>query len=158
MGRLLGWLRGGSGELGWDDLIRRISEEVARLGRWAARGELEFPAAAIVTIEVAEDGLEVVRGFLARPELDREVEAALANRCDCPPERLPTREYRLAAGDGSRVTAAGGAPRPWQLVIEGGDRAGQVLELPVSRAELCFGRGPWHGPEGQLPNDLVVCE
>lgn len=158
MGRLLGWLRGGSDELGWDDLIRRISQEVAKLGRWAARGEREFPAQVVVTIEVDEAEIDVVRGFVARPELDREVEAALANQCDCSPDRLPAREYRVAAGPTARVTAVAGAPRPWEIVIEGGDLSGQTLPLPASRGELRFGRGPWHGQANQLRNDLVVCQ
>jgi hypothetical protein len=158
MGRLLGWLRGGSDELGWDDLIRRISEEVAELASWAARGEIEFPGEVVVTIAVGESQLEVVRGFLVRPELDREIDSALANRCDCPPERLPAREYRVVAAKTASVTAAAAPPRAWELEIEGGDRSGQTLAVPAARPELRFGRGPWHGPEHQLRNDLIVCD
>ena len=158
MGRLLGGLRGGSDELGWDDLIRRIGEEVATLASWAARGEIEFPAEVVVTIAVAESKLEVVRGFLARAELDREIDAALANRCDCPPERLPAREYRVVAAKTASVTAAAAPARAWEIEIEGGDRSGQTLAVPATRPELRFGRGPWHGPEHQLRNDLIVCD
>ncbi|HEY3358212.1 MAG TPA: FHA domain-containing protein [Polyangia bacterium] len=156
--RLLRWLRGGSDELGWDDLVRRVADEVARLGRYGARGQVSFPPEVNVRITVAEGSLEVIRGFVGRPELDREVEAALANRCDCAPADLPLREYAVAAGAATAITVTEGAARAWELLIEGGDLAGRSVRLPPGQAEARFGRGEWHGPDQHVRNDLVVAQ
>jgi hypothetical protein len=32
------------------------------------------------------------------------------------------------------------------------------LELAGARTEFRFGRGEWHGPDGHIRNDLVVCD
>jgi len=158
MGWLSDLLRGGGDELGWDDLIRRIVDAVMPLRRYGPRGESTFPASAIVRITVPEGGAAVVQGFLDRPELDREVGAALANRCDIVAEALPAREYVLSVADRVSITASEGAPRAWTLAIGGGDLDGQTLALPAAWTELAFGRGPWHGPDHGARNDLVVCE
>ncbi len=158
MKRLGDWLRGGGGELGWDDLVRRMVEAVASLARYAERGRVAFPSEVAIRVVVAEGSLEVVKGFLERPELDREVEKALANRCDCDPSALPVREYVLSAGDRTSIVAAETAERVWELVIEGGDFSGRALDLPAGRNDLRFGRGEWHGSDRQIRNDLVICE
>ncbi len=158
MKRLGGWLRGGDDELGWDDLVRRIVEAIALLGHYAERGRVAFPSEVAVRVVVAEGSLEVVKGFIERPELDRQVEKALANRCDCDPSALPVREYVLSAGDRTSVVAAETAERMWELAIEGGDLSGRALDLPAGRSELRFGRGEWHGSDRQVRNDLVICE
>jgi len=158
MGWLSDLLRGGSDELGWDDLIRRIVEAIIPLRSYGPRGETAFPAEVIVRITVPEGSSAIVQGFIDRPELDREVGAALANRCDVPPDALPSREYIVSAADRASVTASEGAPKAWRLVVEGGDRDGNTLELPPGWSELAFGRGPWHGADHGARNDLVVCD
>jgi hypothetical protein len=158
MSRLTNWLRGGSHELGWDDLIRQIVDAVAALARYAERGQIAFPAEVIVHIVVGEGGVEPVREFVARPELDREVGKALANRCDCEPHDLPVREYTVSVGDQTSISASEGAAKAWQLLVEGGDRSGEILVLPAGRTELRFGRGEWHGSGHHMRNDLVICE
>ncbi len=158
MGWLSELLRGGSGELGWDDLIRQIVDALAALRRYGPRGEAAFPADAVVRITVPEGGASVVQGFLDRPELDREVAAALANRCDVAADALPAREYVVSVADRASVTASEGAPRTWRVTIAGGDLDGATLELPASWSELGFGRGAWHGADHGARNDLVVCE
>lgn len=151
-------LRGGADELGWDDLIRRIVDAVAVMKRFGARGEVVLPADVIVRIEVAGGGLDVIQGFVDRPELDREVAAALANRCDVPLAQLPVREYVVVPAERTRITAGEGAPRSWQVTIDGGDLSGRTLVLPPGWSEAAFGRGEWHGEERGARNDLVVCE
>jgi hypothetical protein len=158
MGWLSDLLRGGSGELGWDDLVRQIVDALAALRRHGPRGEAAFPADALVRITVPEGGLAVVQGFLERPELDREVAAALANRCDVAADALPAREYVASVADRASITASEGAPRAWRVTIAGGDLDGTTLALPGSWTELAFGRGPWHGADHGARNDLVVCE
>lgn len=158
MGWLSDLLRGGGDELGWDDLIRRIADAVFALRRYGPRGEVAFPDEVIVRITVGEGSVAVVQGFIERPELDREVAAALANRCDIPTEALPIREYVVSAADRTTVTAAEGAPRSWQLAIAGGDRDGTLLAPPAGWTELAFGRGPWHGADHGAKNDLIVCD
>jgi hypothetical protein len=158
MSWLKGMLRGGDDELGWDDLLRRIVDAVATLRRYGPKGEVAFPEAVVVRITVGEGGQSVVQGFVDRPDLDREVSAALANKHDVAVEALPVREYVVSVADRTTVTATEGAPRSWQLAIAGGDRDGQLVALPSGWSELAFGRGPWHGPEQGAKNDLVVCD
>jgi hypothetical protein len=158
MGWLSDLLRGGSGELGWDDLVRQIVDALAALRRYGPRGETAFPADALVRITVPEGGVAVVQGFVERPELDREVAAALANRCDVAVDALPAREYVVSVADRATITASEGAPRTWRVTIAGGDLDGTTVALPAGWSELAFGRGPWHGADHGARNDLVVCE
>ena len=158
MGWLSELLRGGGDELGWDDLVRRIVDAIVGLKQFGARGEVVFPDDIVVRITVPEGGSSIAQGFLDRPELDREVVAAVANRCDVPVDAVPAREYLLGVADRVSVTAAEGAPRTWQLAITGGDLDGKTLALPAGWTELAFGRGPWHGGDHGARNDLVVCE
>jgi hypothetical protein len=158
MGWLSDLLRGGDDELGWDDLIRRTVDEVAKLRSYGQRGETVFPEGVIVRITVPEGNVAVVQGFIDRPDLDREVSAALANKCDVATEALPAREYIVSIADRASVTASEGLAKAWRLVISGGDRDGQMLALPTTWSELAFGRGPWHGADHGARNDLVVCD
>ena len=151
----MGWLgrlmSGGDDELGWDDLIRRIVDAIAPLKVYGPKGEATFPDEVIVRITVGESAQTVIQGFIDKPELDREVGAALANRCDVAPQALPTREYVVSAADRTSIVATEGAPRVWKITVQGGDRDGSQLPLPSSWSELAFGRGAAN-------NDLAVCE
>jgi hypothetical protein len=148
----VGWLsdllRGGGDELGWDDLIRRIVEAIAPLKVYGPKGEPTFPDEIVVRITVAEGSRAVIQGFIDKPELDREVGAALANKCDVAVQLLPAREYVVSAADRTSIIATEGAPRPWKITITGGD-ADAVITLPTSWDELQLGRGA---------NDIKVCE
>lgn len=151
-------LRGGAHELGWDDLVRRVVDETAKLKRFGARGEVALPMDVTIRITVGEGSVGTVQGFVDRPELDREVAAALANRCDVAIDELPAREYVVSAADRTTVSVTEGAPKAWLLVVEGGDRSGQSLRLAAGWTELAFGRGEWHGADQGARNDLVVCD
>src|SRR5262245_49451596 len=109
MSRLTDWLRGGSHELGWDDLTRQIVDAVATLARYAERGQVAFPPEVIVNIVVGEGSVELIREFVGKPELDREVGKALANRCDCEAHDLPVREYAVSLGERTSIMATEGA-------------------------------------------------
>jgi hypothetical protein len=154
MSWLGGLLRGGRGEVGWDDLLRRAVDAATGLRHWGPRGEHALPHAIAIAIEVPAASLEVVRGFAADPRFDRELGAMLANRLDRPVDQLPLREYAVTGGERLRVTAAATEPRPWQLVIEGGDLDGRTLEIAPVGGELVFGRAAGADPAGEL----VVCE
>jgi hypothetical protein len=158
MGWLSDLLRGGDDELGWDDLIRLATSEVAKLRTYGPKGESVFPEDVIVRITVKEGGAAVIQGFIDRPELDREVGAKLANQCDVALDALPAREYIVSVADRISVSASEGIAKTWRLVISGGDLDGQTLALPPSWTELAFGRGPWHGADHGAKNDLVVCD
>jgi hypothetical protein len=158
MGWLSDLLRGGDDELGWDDLIRRTVDEVAKLRSYGQRGETVFPEGVIVRITVKEGGAAVVQGFIDRPDLDREVGAKLANQCDVALDALPAREYIVSVADRISITATEGTAKHWRLVIAGGDLDGQTLSLPPSWTELAFGRGQWHGADHGARNDLIVCD
>lgn len=154
----LGWLRGGSEELGFDDLVKRVAEAIGALARYAERGRVVFPADVTVRVAVGEGSVDLVRGFVDGPELDRAVGAALANAANCAEDALPAREYEVVAADATAITVREGSPRVWQLEIGGGDLSGRVLSWPPGRKEARFGRGEWHGADQHVRNDLVVCE
>jgi hypothetical protein len=151
----VGWLsdllRGGGDELSWDDLIRRIVDAIVPLKVYGPKGEPTFTDEVIVRITVTQGAQKVVQGFLDRPDLDREVGAALANRCDVAPQALPVREYIVSVADRISIVATEGAAKSWHLAVVGGDLDGTSLALPASWSELGFGRGV-------AGNDLVVCE
>lgn len=153
---LLGWLRGGSDEVGWDDLVRRVVDAIAETGRYGARGRIAFPAGVEVHISIAGGGAAVARGFVEDAAFDREVGAQLANRCDCAAADLPLREYEVEEGPRTRVSITEAAVRPWTIRIEGGDRDGVELALDGAQEEIRFGRGEWHGADRHVRNDLVV--
>jgi hypothetical protein len=158
MGWLSDLLRGGDDELGWDDLIRRSVDEIAKLRSYGRKGDTVFPEDVIVRVTVTEGAVAVVQGFVDKPELDREVAAALANKCDVAIDALPTREYVVSVADRASITASEGVAKSWRLAIAGGDLDGQTIALPPSWSELAFGRGPWHGADHGARNDVVVCE
>lgn len=158
----MGWisdlLRGGGDELGWDDLVRRIVDAIAGVRQYGPRGEVVFPDDLAIRIAAPENTAAIVQGFLERPELDREVVAAVANRCDVAVSDVPAREYLVETGERVAVTATAGAPKTLRLSITGGDLDGATLPLPAGWSELAFGRGPWHGGDHGARNDLVVCD
>ena len=158
MRRLMGWLRGGSDEVGWDDVIRQVVQAVAALARFGARGRVAFPPEVMIEIAAPAGAVELVRGFIERSDFDREVGAAIANRCDCPVADLPARAYRVAEGDRLAVRVEEAAASRWRLEIQGGDRDGHVFEVPAGRSEIPFGRGEWHGSVQGGRNQLVVCD
>lgn len=150
MGWLSNLITGGRAELGWDDLVRRVVDAIAALKRYGAKGEIVFPMEVTVRVTVGEGSVDTVQQFVDKPELDREIEAALCNRCDVAAEDLPAREYVVSAADRTAVTVHEGAPKAWQLAIHGGDRDGQAAALPAAWTEVAFGRG-----DG---NEVVVCD
>src|SRR5262245_47650557 len=105
---------------------------MSKLALWGQRGEVVMPDHVVVTLTVPEASASVVRGFIGDPRFDREIGAGLANRVDVPVDDLPVREYAVDAGDEVAIAIRESAPRPWQLVIEGGDRDGTSLMLPPS--------------------------
>ena len=155
MGWLTGLLRGGSDEISWDDLVRRVVDRIAALRHWGARGEVALPEAIVVAIDAPDGSLAVIRGFVTDPRFDREVGAMLGNRVDLAAHELPAREYIVEVSERFEVTVTEAEPRSWELAITGGDLDGRTLPLPPT-GDLVFGRGSASG-EGPR-SDLVVCE
>lgn len=153
MGWLTGLLRGGSNEISWDDLVRRVVDQVAALRHWGARGAIALPAELVIAIDVPERSLAVVRGFATDPRFDRDVAAMLGNRIDRAPHELPPREYVVGAGARLAIAVREAEPRAWELAIRGGDLDGRTLALPAA-GDIEFGRGSGEGPRC----DAVVCE
>jgi hypothetical protein len=159
MSGIKGWLLGGSDESGWEDLVRRVTEAIASVGHFGARGRPAFPPEVEVEIVVSDNSLDVIRCFVEKAKFDQQVQAGLANRCDCAVHVLPLRSYRVAAGKKTEIkVSARTGERSWQITIQGGDFDGRAWALPSGRSLLRFGRGEWHGGDQQLRNDLVVCE
>jgi len=155
---LRGWLSGGGDEIGWDDLVAAVVDELARMVHYGRKGRAVFPVHVDVDIQVPDGSVEVARGFVIQADFDRAVAAALANRCNCDPIDLPTREYQVAAGRKLAIGAREGGAHDWELVVDGGDQDGRRLTLAPGQDEFAMGRGPWHGADQQVRNDLPVCE
>jgi hypothetical protein len=93
------------------------------------------------------------------PAFDREVEAALRNKLvRAREDRMPVRRYFVKAGKKTQVTAKESPPKAYQLKIEGGDRAGSTMPMQGDKRVFLVGRGPWHGDDQQVANDVIVSE
>lgn len=150
---------GGAGELGQPDLRRRVVEGILKLRRHADRGVEVLPAEVVVTVTVAEGSASVLERFVQDPAFDRDVEAELANRLVNTPEgALPVRRYTVVPGKRTRIDVVEAAPRSFHLKIDGGDRSGTSIPVPPDRKDLLLGRGPWHGDDHQVANDIVLSE
>jgi hypothetical protein len=155
----MGWfsrLLSSGDEAGWDDLRGLTVDALADLAHHGARGEVIFPADVAVRVTVPERSIAVARGFVDDARFDREVGAALANRCDVALAALPRRAYEVIEGERVQVSVAEQAPRTWALAVAGGDLDGQTLALPGGGGDLTFGRGGAAGDaRGQI--DVAVC-
>lgn len=147
------------GELGHPDLLRRVVDSISKLKRHADRGVEVLPPEVEVHVTVGEGSVQVIERFLNDPAFDREVEAALRNKLvRAREDRMPVRRYFVKAGKRTQVTARESAPRTYRLKIEGGDRDGSELPLPGDKRVFLVGRGPWHGDDQQVANDVIVSE
>ncbi|MBN1334837.1 MAG: hypothetical protein JXB39_02640 [Deltaproteobacteria bacterium] len=153
-------LGGGSDELHRDDLLRRAEEGIWHLGTYGARGESCFPPAVQVRVTVASGSPDVARALIEDPSFARDLEARLLNRLADPrSDRLPACRWEVSAGPVDAVTVAEDPrPRVARLRIQGGDRDGVCVSIGVGQRELRVGRGPWHGRDRVLANDVVVSE
>ena len=147
------------GELGHPDLLRKVVDGISKLKRHADRGVEVLPPEVEVHITVGEGSVQVIERFVSDPAFDREVEAALLNRLvRAREDRMPVRRYFVKAGKRTQVSVKETPPRSYQLRIEGGDRNGAAVPLPGEKRVFLLGRGPWHGDEQQISNDVVVSE
>ena len=147
------------GELGHPDLLRRVVDGIAKLRRHADRGVEVLPPEVEVHITVGEGSVQVIERFVNDPSFDREVEAALRNKLvRAREDRMPVRRYFVKAGKKTQVTVKESAPKTYQLKIEGGDRAGTTVPMQGEKRVFLVGRGPWHGDEQQVANDIIVSE
>ena len=136
------------GELGHPDLLRRVVDGIAKLKRHAE-----------VHISVGEGSVQVIERFVNEPSFDREVEAALRNKLvRAREDRMPVRRYFVKAGKKTQVSVKETPPKTYQLKIEGGDRAGNTVPMQGEKRVFLVGRGPWHGDDQQVANDVIVSE
>ena len=147
------------GELGHPDLLRKVVDGISKLKRHADRGVEVLPPEVEVHITVGEGSVQVIERFVNDPAFDREVEAALQNRLvRAREDRMPVRRYFVKSGKRTLVTVKETPPRSYQLRIEGGDRNGTAVPLPGEKRVFLLGRGPWHGDDQQIANDVMVSE
>ena len=152
-------LTGGASELGQPDLLRKVVDGILKLKRHGGRGIEVLPAEVDVNITVAEGGVQAIESFLEDPTFDRDVEAALLNRLvHAREDRMPVRHYKVKAGDRTTVEVTEIQARTLQLRVAGGDRDGTAFALPAGRRDLLIGRGPWHGDDQQVANDVIVAD
>lgn len=152
---------GGDDELGRDDLLREIESGIAALARHGPRGREVFPPAVTVRVTAAEGGLEALRGFIADPAFERELDARLRNRM-VNPEALPFRRYEVTGADSSGIEVVEEATAiQGTFLVVGGDLDGARHPIELTRKEWRLGRGPWHQErthDQRLPNDIVLAE
>lgn len=145
------------GELGRDDLVRRVVQGVLRLRRYGAAGHDTFPDGVIVRVRAAGGRVETLRAFAADPAVEREIDARLLNELAKPGE-LPLRRWDVSAGEGDGVEVIEDpSPVLAVLVVEGGDRDGDRYPVTPGRREWRLGRGRWHHDQ-RLPNDVVLTD
>lgn len=152
-------LSGGSDTLSQPDLLRRVVDGILKLKRHGGRGIEMLPPEVQVTIGVGEGSVKVVESFLQDAAFDRDVEASLRNELiHAHQDRMPIRHYVVEAAGKTHVTVKEVEPRAMRLRIAGGDRDGRLVPLPPDRRDLLMGRGPWHGTDQQVANDVVVSD
>jgi len=156
---LITGLRGGEGELGHPDLLRKVVDGILKLRRHGDRGMEFLPPEVEVRIGVAEGGVQVLERWVNDPAFDREVEAGLKNRLvRAHDDTLPVRRYIVEVSKQNTVTVKELQPRGYQLKIESGDRAGTEIPLSPDRRDLLLGRSQWHGDDQQVANDIIISE
>jgi len=147
------------GELGHPDLLRRVVDGIAKLRRHADRGVEVLPPEVEVHITVGEGSVQVIERFVNDPAFDREVEAGLRNKLvRAREDRMPVRRYFVKAGKRTQVSVKEAPPKTYHLRIDGGERAGNEVNLQGEKRVFLVGRGPWHGDDQQVSNDVVVSE
>ncbi len=147
------------GELGHPDLLRKVVDGIAKLRHHADRGVEVLPPEVRVHITVAEGSVQVIERFVSDPAFDRDVEAGLKNKLvHVREDRMPVRHYAVEPGKRTKIVVTEVPPRPHHLAIEGGDNDGQAIPLPGDKRTFLIGRGPWHGENQQIANDLIVSE
>ena len=152
-------LSGGASELGQPDLLRKVVDGILKLRRHGGRGIEVLPEEVQVRIKVGEGGVQAIQTFLEDPSFDREVEAALLNRLvHAREDRMPVRHYSVEAGERTSVEVAEIPARTLQLRVAGGDRDGVKIPVPAGRRDLLLGRGPWHGDDQHVANDVIVAD
>lgn len=153
-------LTGGASELGQPDLLRKVVDGILKLRRHGGHGIEVLPAEVEVRISVGDEGgVQAIRAFLEDPAFDREVEAGLLNRLvHTREDRMPIRRYIVEAGGKTAVDVVEIQPRSLHLRVDGGDKTGTTFPLPMGRRDVLIGRGPWHGNDQQVANDLIVAE
>lgn len=145
------------GDLDRPDLVRQVSRGILALRRRGPTGVEELPPGVRVTVEVAGGSLELLRGWVADPAFEREIDARLLNDLARPGE-LPARRYVVVEAERTAVRIdEDAAPTFCVLVIEGGDRHGDRYPVGPGRREWRMGRGRWH-TDNRLPNDVILTE
>lgn len=149
---------GGRDELSRDNLMRWVVDRIVALREYGKHGEHALPPEVEVTLTVPAERVELVRGFVEDVTFDREVGDELLNRLvGMARQSLPPRLYAVEAGESVQLSVVGrrGATA-LRLTIAGGDRDGATLVIPPGQKVVRMGRGPWHGPDQQERNDLVI--
>jgi hypothetical protein len=148
----------GGDTLSQPDLLRKVVDGILKLKRHGGRGIEVLPPEVQVKIGVGEGSVKVIQSFLQDPAFDRDVEATLRNQLVHARGPMPIRHYVVEAAPRTQVEVSEVEPKALRLRIAGGDRDGASVALPMGRRDLLMGRGPWHGTDQQVANDIVLSE
>lgn len=150
-------------EWSWDELNRRLVEEVAGLRSFGREGREQLPGTLEITIHVASGSVATVGQFVEDPEFTAQLRANLLNRLSrLPRHALPEIELCAAGAALDRieiVEKAVCAPARLRLLASAGESSGWPAidyELPSGQQQFTVGRGPWHGRDDRLHNDVQL--
>lgn len=151
----------GDDELGREDLLREARDGILKLKRHGARGKEVFPPGVLIAVTARGGSIESLRGFVADPQFEADLDGLLRNRL-VEPGILPARRYVITAGERNLVTVEDDTTGVQaQFVIEGGDRDGEVVLVKLAARDWRLGRGRWHQDQGdgqRVANDVVLTE
>ena len=71
---------------------------------------------------------------------------------------MPVRRYFVKAGKKTQVAVKETPPKTYQLQDRGRRPRRQRRALPGEKRVFLVGRGPWHGDDQQVANDVIVSE
>lgn len=154
------WSRPGA-EWHADALVRRCVNAVCRLGERDLAGVPLWPTAVTLHLEVASADPRTVERLVSIPSVESAIRDGLINRVPAAAQ-LPAVDFRVTGGPTDRVRAVASTcarlrfdilppspDSPWSWAA--------TSCLPADdQTALLVGRGPHHGGETHLPNDLVL--
>ena len=147
----------------WDELNKRVVDEIAGLRSFGREGREHVPGAIEITIRVASGSVATVEQFAADPEFRAQIEAGLLNRLNrIPRHALPEIALGVVADNLDRIEVKEGTlAAPARLRLrprEGDDGSWPAVEysLPAAQRLFAVGRGRWHGADDRLRNDVAL--
>ena len=152
-----------SWEWSWDDLVKRVADEVLERREYGPLGAEVLPSRIRLTLNVMPRHVATVDRFVRDPEFKTQVDALVLNRLDRTPHYgLPTIELEVVeAGENSIEVQEMPVLAPTVLRLQSnwsGEPGWQQQDYRLADGQSTFtlGRGRWHGPTDLVRNDVQL--